>query len=168
VTIPGNPFSILGISGGGALAIDSVVVTPPAAPTITDVTVTPAIAALTGAATQQFSATVLGTNTPSQAVNWSCTAGATSSSGLFTAPAATLVPQLVSVTATSAVDPTHSGRALVTVVALPPPPINTDFIIQLAADIATVQQNSTSGGPIKLATHFTSEPAPITRTVYLS
>lgn len=89
-------------------------------PTVTAVTVAPSTANVAGGATQQFDATVTGTNSPSQAVTWAATAGTVSSSGLFTAPAATSAIQTVTVTATSVANTARSGTAIITVPALPP------------------------------------------------
>jgi hypothetical protein len=74
--------------------------------------VSPATATVTAGGSQQFTASVTGsTNTN---VMWSATAGAVSSSGLYTAPA---TPGTYTVTATSAADPTKSASATVTVTA---------------------------------------------------
>jgi hypothetical protein len=88
------------------------------APTVTGVTVSPSSVNLAGGATQQMTATVAGTNSPSQAVNWTIApAGTVSSSGLVTAPAATSSAQTLTVTATSQQDPTKSGTATIAVAA---------------------------------------------------
>lgn len=86
-------------------------------PTVSEVTIEPDSGDLTGGATLQFTATVEGANNPSQAVTWSATAGTITSGGLFTAPAATLVVQNITVTATSVLDPTKSAAAALTVAA---------------------------------------------------
>lgn len=86
-----------------------------ATPTVSSVSVSPSTASVSGGATQQFTATVTGTNSPSQGVNWTASAGSINSSGLFTAPAATSSAQTVTVTATSQLDSTKSGAATVTV-----------------------------------------------------
>jgi hypothetical protein len=85
------------------------------ASTVTGVSVSPAAHNMNGGTTQQFTATVSGTNSPSQGVTWSASAGAISSSGLFTAPAATSSAQTVTITATSTQDGSRSGTATVTV-----------------------------------------------------
>lgn len=104
-----TPVSIVGIDGNPQAPED----TDPNAPTVTSVTVSPTTA--TGSTT--FSATVAGTNSPSQGVSWTATAGTINSSGVFTAPAATSSVQNITVTATSLVDPTKSGTAAVTIAA---------------------------------------------------
>jgi hypothetical protein len=58
------------IGAGGASAVTGVSVSP-----------------TTAAGSQTFTATVAGTNSPSQAVTWSATAGSINSAGVFTAPA---------------------------------------------------------------------------------
>ena len=96
-----------------------------------NVTVTPPGVTLGQSQTQQFSATVTGaTNT---AVTWSLSPalGRISGTGLYTAPATITSSQTVTVTATSAADPSRSGTATVT---LTPP-----------AQPATVRVNA--GGP---------------------
>lgn len=95
-------------------------------PTVTSVTVSPSAPNVTGGTTQQFTATVAGTNNPGQGVTWSFspnTSGASiNSSGVFTAPAATASQQTFTITATSTVDNTKSGTATVTVPATGAPP----------------------------------------------
>lgn len=83
--------------------------------TVSGVTVSPSAPSVSGGATQAFAATVAGTFTPSQAVNWTSSAGSISSSGLFTAPAAGSSAQTITITATSVQDGTKSGTATVTV-----------------------------------------------------
>ncbi len=91
--------------------------------TVTGVTVSPSAPSVTGGTTQQFTATVEGTNNPGQGVTWAASAGAINSSGLFTAPAATGASQSITITATSTVDNTKSGTATVTVPATGAPPV---------------------------------------------
>jgi hypothetical protein len=160
-TIAGNAITILGADGGGEVVLDGVI---PVLPTVTGVVVSPALAVLVGSSTQQFSATVNGLNSPSQAVVWSASAGNISSTGLLTLPPPALLAQSVTVTATSTADPSKSGTALVTVLAIVQNPGTT---IKLTAGEATVQQNTSSGGAVRLASKFTSERAPRSRTLYL-
>ncbi len=87
------------------------------APTVTSVTVSPSSFTLdlSGTATKQLSATVNGTNNPSQGVTWasSNTAVATvSANGLVTAVA----KGSATITATSTYDTTKSGQCAITVV----------------------------------------------------
>ena len=84
-------------------------------PVVTSVSVTPATVTLSGATSQQFTANVVGTNLPSQNVTWTATSGSVGPSGLWTAPAATVGAQTVTVTATSATDGTKFGSAVATV-----------------------------------------------------
>lgn len=88
-----------------------------ASSTVSGVTVSPATANVAGGATQQFTPTVVGTNSPSQSVTWGASAGTINSSGLFTAPAATGSAQTITITATSTQDGSKSGTATVTVAA---------------------------------------------------
>lgn len=94
--------------------------TGPAGPGSVSVTVTPGSASVFLGAQQQFQATVTGS--ASQSVAWSvdgvaggnASVGMVSSSGLYTGPAILPSPASVTVTATSAADPSASGSAAVT------------------------------------------------------
>ena len=87
--------------------------------TVTSVTVTPDPATIQGGNTQQFSASVVGTNSPPTGVVWSftpATPGASiSAGGLFQAPPATTSVQTFTITAVSSFDGTKSDTATVTV-----------------------------------------------------
>lgn len=87
--------------------------------TVTSVTVNPNSATVAGSATQQFTANVIGSNSPPNTVTWTITptvSGATiSGSGLFQAPAATTSNQTFTITATSTFDSSKSGSATITV-----------------------------------------------------
>lgn len=104
-----SSVSVIGIDGNPEAPEDTGTNTP----TVTSVTVSPNTA--TGSTT--FSAVVAGTNSPSQGVSWTATAGTITSAGVFTAPAATSSVQNITVTATSLVDPSKSGTAAVTIAA---------------------------------------------------
>ncbi len=82
-------------------------------PTVS-VTVSPPSAVLNAGQTQQFSATVSGTSNSSVTWSLSPTVGTISASGLYTAPSFIASPKTITVTATSAADPTKSGTATVT------------------------------------------------------
>ena len=85
--------------------------------------VTPSSVTLATGVAQQFTATVQGT--PRTGVIWSASAGTITSSGLFTAPA-TPSTSAITITATSAADPTKSASATVAVINRPAAPaINT-------------------------------------------
>lgn len=93
----------------------SVTIAAPAS-TVTGIAVLPSTPTVVGGSTQVFSATVNGTGSPSQAVNWSVNGGGSiTSGGVLTAPATTSAVQTLTVTATSAQDGTKSGTAIVTV-----------------------------------------------------
>ena len=79
-----------------------------------DVSASPSKVTLTAGQTQQFSATVTGTTTT--AVTWrlGSPVGTISPAGLYTAPPSISTAQSVTVTATSAADPTKSASASVT------------------------------------------------------
>jgi hypothetical protein len=66
--------------------------------------------------TQQFTATVTGTNGPSQAVTWAATQGTITAAGLYTAPTSGTTD---TVTATSIENSAISGAAMITVQAPP-------------------------------------------------
>lgn len=109
-----------------------------APPTVTSVSVSPSSATVAGAATQQFTATVNGTDSPAQTVTWGASAGSINSSGLFTAPAATASIQTITVTATSTVDGSKAGTATVTVPATgtPAPTVTTVAVSPSAPTVA--------------------------------
>ena len=77
---------------------------------VVSLTVSPTSIALVPGGTQQFTATVTGSN--NTAVSWSATGGTVSATGLYTAPS---TPGTYTVTATSAADSTQSASATVTV-----------------------------------------------------
>ena len=89
------------------------------------VTISPTSALLFPTQTQQFTATVSGTTTPS--VTWSvngavggnATLGTISSTGLYAAPTTVPSPPTVTVTATNANDPSFFASATVVIVAAP-------------------------------------------------
>jgi endo-1,4-beta-xylanase len=86
---------------------------------VTDVTVSPASPSVAKGTTQQFSATVTGTNGPAQTVTWSVTGGITGTSitangGLLTVASGETAATLT-VKATSTADTTKSGTTTVTV-----------------------------------------------------
>jgi Bacterial Ig-like domain (group 2). len=91
----------------------------PTVPIVTSVTVTPAVISVRKGNTQSFSATVAGTNSPSQTVTWSVYGDTSANTvidinGLLTVAADETVNTLT-VKATSTVDSTKSGTATVTV-----------------------------------------------------
>jgi hypothetical protein len=92
-------------------------------PTVTDITVSPATATVAPGGTKQFTATVIGNNSPSTAVTWSVEgtgkkAGTTISNASGTAGLLTVASDetaTLTVKATSLADPEKSGTATVTV-----------------------------------------------------
>ena len=112
------------------------------------IAVSPNIITMASGASQQFSATVQGTS--NTAVNWSSSAGSVTTTGLFTAPVVSSTT-VVSVTATSAADPTQ--RAVVNATVNSPTPV-TVSISPSASSVApqgslrftaTVQGTSNTG-----------------------
>src|SRR5205814_996544 len=77
------------------------------------ISVSPSSTSLASGSTQQFAASVQGTS--NTAVSWSASSGTISNSGFFTAPTVTSNSS-ITVTATSASDPTQRAIAYVTVV----------------------------------------------------
>ena len=107
-------------SAGNATKQLSITIAAPA-PAVTGVTVSPGTATVQKGTTQQFSATVTGTNSPAQTVTWSVTGGKTGTSitsGLLTV-ASDETAATLTVTATSTVDAAKSGTATVTVTDTP-------------------------------------------------
>ena len=107
-------------------------------PTVTGVTVNPATAGVNPGATQQFSASVVGTNNPPQTVAWSVSGGVAgtsiSATGLLTVSPNQAVGTLA-ITATSTLDASRTGTATVTVTPLPP------TVTSVTVDPATVGAN---------------------------
>lgn len=103
-------------AGNRSNILAGTVTTTSVASTVTGVIVSPS----TAAGTAQFSASVQGTNLPSQSVTWSLTGAGSinASTGVYTAPAATSSAQSAIVTATSVQDGTKSGTATVTIAAI--------------------------------------------------
>lgn len=93
--------------------------TPPPAPTITAVTVSPQNPTIAASQQQLFTATVSGTGNYTSTVAWSVngapggnsSVGTISTSGLYTAPGALVAPYTVTVTAVSTEDSTKSGTS---------------------------------------------------------
>ncbi len=93
------------------------------------VTISPATASVTAGSTQQFTAQVSGTGTPSTSVNWSLTGspcpsacGTLSINGdaaTYTAPASVPASPGVQIVATSVADPSKSATAAVTIAPAP-------------------------------------------------
>jgi hypothetical protein len=105
-----SPTSVtITATGGSAIMTAAVTVNPPVA-----LTVTPATVTLTDGQTQQFTATVSGTN--NVAVTWTIASGPGSITpgGVYSAPPLVSASATATVLATSAADPTKSASATVT------------------------------------------------------
>jgi len=110
-------------------------------PTVTHVVVNPSTATVARGSTQQFTATVNGTNNPPQTVNWSVTGGTTATT-INTSTGLLIVANgetntTLTVRATSAYDGTKSGTATVTVL------IPTVTSVVVAPSTATVARGGT-------------------------
>jgi len=92
------------------------------APTVTSVTINPTSATVLLEGTQQFTATVTGTNNPAQTVTWTVTGGTGNRTAMSTNGILTVSPSETSgtltVRATSSIDSTKSATATVTVPAV--------------------------------------------------
>jgi uncharacterized protein YjdB len=121
----------------------SVTVTTPT-PTVTSVSVSPSTASVQKGNTQNFSATVSGTNSPSQSVTWSVSGGSASSidaSGVLTVGAGETATSLT-VKATSVADNSKNGTATVSVTtATPSTPTVTS--VSVSPSTASVQKGNT-------------------------
>jgi hypothetical protein len=105
-----------------ASAVGPIIATATPSPTVTSVTVNPTTADVLKGGTQQFTATVTGTNNPSTTVTWTVSGGtggstAINTSGLLTV-SANETSATLTVKATSTIDTTKSATATVTVPAL--------------------------------------------------
>jgi uncharacterized repeat protein (TIGR02543 family) len=116
------------------------------APTVTQVTVSPTTAGVEKGKTQSFSATVTGTNNPSQNVTWSIvqtnkhSGTSINASGLLTVSENEALTTLT-VRATSTVDTSKYGEAAVTIT-----PIPLESVTGLVNKLAWLQANAVSGG----------------------
>lgn len=151
---PGTPYTFTvhatNAVGNSAESAASNSVTPTSgSSTVTSVSVSPTSATLAGGGTQQYTATVVGTNSPSQAVTWQASAGSIDSSGLFTAPAASGSIQNITITATSVQDNTKSGTASAAVAALPSG--SAVSLLPQYKDMVTELSTTTGAGAFTLA-----------------
>jgi hypothetical protein len=157
--VPGNYQGTITISNNGGaalvtglpqLSILEITGTPTAgeteggevpAPIVESVVITPA----TATGSTQFSATVLGQNSPPQGVNWSKVGGGTlSNNGVFVAPAKTNTIQTITIKAASEIEPAIFGLATVTIPALvvvpPDLPGDTQTTNRYARPIADIKK----------------------------
>lgn len=111
VTSP-TSVTVRAASAADSTKTASAVVTVNPGITAISVTVSPSVASIGAGKTQQFAASVQGTTNTS--VNWSASAGAVSSAGMFTAPSVSS-SMSVTITATSAADSTKKASASVSV-----------------------------------------------------
>jgi hypothetical protein len=107
-----TPLEALTDGTGGVVSVTSGAVSLPQ-PSIT-MSVSPLASSISASQSQQFTASVTGSS--NTGVSWSLNpaAGAISPAGFYTAPPSISVQQNVTVTATSAADPTRSASAMVT------------------------------------------------------
>lgn len=118
----------------------------PSAPTVESVSISPLIIEVQQGSTQQFAATVSGTNAPSQEVTWSLTGQTStatniSASGLVTVGADETAERDLTVTTISAADTNIFGTATVRVI--PTRPISTVESVSVSPAAIEVQQGST-------------------------
>jgi hypothetical protein len=115
----GLGIAMISACGGGSSTLPS----PPPAPAITSVVVSPGSANLFVKATQQFTANVQGTGSFNSAVTWyvndvqggNAIVGTISATGLYAAPPAVPNPTSVSIKAQSVQDNTKSGSSAATI-----------------------------------------------------
>jgi hypothetical protein len=110
------------------------------------VAITPASVTVVSAGTQQFSATL--SRTPDKRVTWSTSAGTITSSGSFTAPAASQLTT-VYVKATSIADPTQSATATVTITPTTQHIVDLNWNGSISTNLSgyNVYRGMTSAGP---------------------
>ena len=113
-------FRLYSFDDDGAYETDGTFTYAPPLATITTVTVTPATATVQKGKTQQFTATVTGTNNPAKTVTWTITgagnpaATTINAAGLLTI-ASDETATTLTIRATSTIDPAKSGSATVTI-----------------------------------------------------
>lgn len=102
------------------MTVETTMIAAADASVVTGVSLSPTSSTLGGNSTQQFSATVQGTNSPSQAVTWSKISGvgSLSASGLYSSPASTTSAQSAVIAATSVQNNNYSAQATVTIPAV--------------------------------------------------
>ncbi|TCL59868.1 Ig-like protein group 2 [Kineothrix alysoides] len=125
------------------VTVDITTISPPAA-TVSDVTITPDNVTITKGTTFSFSASVTGTNSPSQTVTWAVYGNSSSStiindSGAL-AVAADETAATLTVTATSAADNAVSDTATVTVAAVLSPTVDS---VTVSPSTATIIKGNT-------------------------
>src|SRR5258706_6505765 len=121
------------------------------------VTVTPVTATVVSAGTAQFAAQVR--NSSNVAVTWSASVGTISRTGLFQAPTVSANTDAI-LTATSLVDPTKSGKAVVLVTPAPPLTVSTISLPGATAGVAYSTSFSASGGKAPYSWTVTSSALP--------
>lgn len=153
--------------GGGSTTMKLPPTPPPPTPIVTSVSVSPANPTISTNATQQFSATVVGTGAFSQNVTWGVTGlGTISATGLYTASG---TAGTAFVTATSTEDTSIVGTANITVTA-PPPSTNSmpgwyGMIGNLPVDFdLTATGNTLTSGYVLQITSSTPNGGPFTDT----
>lgn len=129
--------AMTGCGGGGTLPPKS----SPQSQTssITSVSVSCNPSSLNAGGTSQCTATVQGTGSYSSAVTWSASGGTVSAAGIFTAPA---TAGNVTVTATSAQDPTLSGTSSISVALVTPPSHHVVLVMEENQSYSTVVGNT--------------------------
>jgi uncharacterized repeat protein (TIGR02543 family) len=167
----GEAYPASPLTGSEAPATTYIALTISAAPpTVTGVTVSPATIEVQQSGTQQFGATVNGTNNPPQTVTWSVTGGtgstAVDASGLLTVDVNQTSGSALTVTATSTADSTKFGTTTVTVTAAPPAPVygisldTGDYIFPAVAEeygaqtplsVAVTNTGNQATGPLSVA-----------------
>lgn len=103
-------------TGPASVASNSVTPTEPI-PEVTGVSILPQQINMVGGTTNQFVGIVQGIYSPPQGLLWSCSGGTIDATGLYAAPAPTIINQYFTVTATSQYDPDFSATCNVTVLA---------------------------------------------------
>lgn len=129
--------AMTGCGGGGTLPPKS----SPQSQTssITSVSVSCNPSSVNAGGTSQCTATVQGTGSYSSAVTWSASGGTVSAAGIFTAPA---TAGNVTVTATSAQDPTLSGTSSISVALVTPPSHHVVLVMEENQSYSTVVGNT--------------------------
>lgn len=135
-------------------------------PTVTSVTISPKAVALAGGATQQFTGTAAGTNSPPQTFTFETNLGTVdANTGAYVAAAGTSSEQTAIVTMRSTLDPTKLDTATVTIAAAAASPVTAANVTDAApSDIILTFGEAIDTAALPAASTFSVTPVATTGT----